>query len=345
ETPPHGICMFGQCSCILPWEGESCQDIVIAPLFKEINFTYANEGERYEVQMEIIQGTTPVTWQLLNGPQGLSLDPRSGLLIWPRTVAQKYPYVVQLRVENAVGSDENTFTLSVPLSYNATVTSLSVTGVLSHPVEVYIYGHVSLFKGGWEDKRGAVMVHICVKNKDTVRKLTAITNSQDGGRFEAIYYPNPADSGLFEVDARHPSDDYCGSQAQWTVLGMQVRPANGFHRLFLDDSKLPQVAKLINTGSMPLYNISVQLIGFGPPLKRLEVKPSNGTIVNRIFLSSLAPGENIPFDIELDANSSLRGNIGIVFTSDTGTVAVFWLNLRLDVRTPLLRATPNFLSA
>ncbi|CAH1780877.1 unnamed protein product, partial [Owenia fusiformis] len=131
ETPPHGICLFGQCSCILPWEGESCQDIVIAPLFKDVNLTSAKEGKRYEAQMDIKQGTRPVTWQLLNGPSGMSLDPRSGLLVWPRTLAQKEPYDVRMRVENVIGSDIFTFKLSVPFSYNATVTSLSVSGILS----------------------------------------------------------------------------------------------------------------------------------------------------------------------------------------------------------------------
>ncbi|CAH1790451.1 unnamed protein product, partial [Owenia fusiformis] len=169
--------------------------------------------------------------------------------------------------------------------------------------------------------------------------IPALTDLVDRGRYAAVYYPNPADSGLFEVGAQHPSEDRCTNQAQWTVLGMQVQPASAYHRRFLDDSNLTKVAQLVNTGSLPLYNISVQLRGFGPPLTRLIVKPSNRTATSdKLFLSDLDGGQSMPFDIELDANGSVRGRIGIIFTSQSGTVAIYWLNLRLDVRTPLLRA-------
>lgn len=55
----------------------------------------------------------PVTWTLVQGPDTMTIDGKSGAVTWPTPDALGSPHTVTIRASNAVGSDEQSFQLLV----------------------------------------------------------------------------------------------------------------------------------------------------------------------------------------------------------------------------------------
>jgi hypothetical protein len=53
----------------------------------------------------------PVTFSLVSGPQGMTLDPRTGLLTWPLPEAKGIGYSIVVRASDSDGFTDQTFTL------------------------------------------------------------------------------------------------------------------------------------------------------------------------------------------------------------------------------------------
>ena len=78
-------------------------------------------------------GTAPITWSLVSGPTGMTINPSSGLVSWTPAAVGSYP--VQIRATNTAGSNDQNYTIavaapdtvapSVPTNLTATVISKS----------------------------------------------------------------------------------------------------------------------------------------------------------------------------------------------------------------------------
>lgn len=59
------------------------------------------------------QGSNPVTWSLVQGPPGMTISASTGVLLWSNSTAIGSPHIVTIGADNSVGSDEETWVLSV----------------------------------------------------------------------------------------------------------------------------------------------------------------------------------------------------------------------------------------
>lgn len=83
-----------------------------------------------------------MSWTILKGPSGISVNERTGLVTWTYTYGSSTAYEIQVRASNIIGQHAVSWSLQVPLSYSAGVDKLEPSGVLPAPRFVRISGHV-----------------------------------------------------------------------------------------------------------------------------------------------------------------------------------------------------------
>lgn len=70
-------------------------------------------GDTYNAMPALVQGTQPLTWILLQGPTGMTIDAGTGAITWPNAQAAGDTHTVRIRVLNSAGSDTDQWTVSV----------------------------------------------------------------------------------------------------------------------------------------------------------------------------------------------------------------------------------------
>ena len=90
ESVPRGICSFGECQCSTPWYGEDCNILIYEPVLSAMNNSILQEAQQYITIIQLLQGSPPLSWILINGPNHLEVDQYSGLVSWARAEAGNY---------------------------------------------------------------------------------------------------------------------------------------------------------------------------------------------------------------------------------------------------------------
>ena len=56
ENPPRGHCLFGGCSCYLPWAGPNCDLELVPPVVSPVELVQsAEEGDLYTLSLSLTQ--------------------------------------------------------------------------------------------------------------------------------------------------------------------------------------------------------------------------------------------------------------------------------------------------
>ena len=72
------------------------------------------EGQTYtSLKPQLVKGTTPITWSLVEGPAGMRVNPITGVVSWPGTTSFGNPHHVTIAATNAWGSAQQSFNLTV----------------------------------------------------------------------------------------------------------------------------------------------------------------------------------------------------------------------------------------
>ena len=116
ESVPRGVCSFGECQCNAPWYGEDCSTLIHEPVIRPVNNSVLQEAQQYFIGLTLLQGTPPLSWNLITGPRRLEVDQYSGQVSWDRAEAGNHS--VSVRVENQVRYSEITWTLQVQPGYS-----------------------------------------------------------------------------------------------------------------------------------------------------------------------------------------------------------------------------------
>ncbi|RME46808.1 MAG: hypothetical protein D6795_14945, partial [Deltaproteobacteria bacterium] len=108
------------------------------PIVAEDRFTYQG----------VADGSPPLTWSLVEGPSGAVVNPSTGLVTWQTTADDAGTFDFVLRVENACGTDEQAFTVTVqPIGNEIRITSVSPSmGLTSGGLPIVLSGRN--FKAG-----------------------------------------------------------------------------------------------------------------------------------------------------------------------------------------------------
>jgi len=132
----------------------------------------------------LTQGTTPVIWSLVSGPTGMTINASTGVVSWPTPTATGSPFTITIRATNSAGYDDETWTLTVNVPGDRTVSL--VCGAPTATVNVTVV----LASGGNENVLGfsinydsAVLTYVSVvAGPDTPQGTTLIPNPSQPGR-------------------------------------------------------------------------------------------------------------------------------------------------------------------
>ena len=70
-------------------------------------------GSAYAYTPSLTQGTSPVTWSLVSGPSGMTVNSSTGAVSWPNPTTTGSPFSVTIRATNSLGSDDEQWALTV----------------------------------------------------------------------------------------------------------------------------------------------------------------------------------------------------------------------------------------
>lgn len=88
--------------------------VVRPPVVAAIADAIAGAGSAYTGPVpSLADGTLPVTWTLLEGPIGMTINPVSGQVSWPVVSAVGRPHTITIQAENIAGADAESWQLDV----------------------------------------------------------------------------------------------------------------------------------------------------------------------------------------------------------------------------------------
>ena len=341
ETTPHGVCTFGTCQCNSPWFGEDCNTLIYQPQIEPVNDVVLQEAEDYTENLRLTQGTPPLSWSLLLGPDRLAIDQLSGQITWRR--AQAGNYTVSVQADNRAGRATVTWSLCIKAGYNATLDIVSPnTYPGAQPVQ--LTGHVQ-YKAENVIKNllaSVVPVSIDITSEQTTRLLKTFTSRN--GNFSTIFYPARTEYGRYTARARHPSAVFQSTaQTQWQFLGIKATP------------RLIQLnGETIGTYEKTFYNATM-VISDGPAaLSNLRATPVLGNIVGlrvQVQLNGassvniLQPGDSVLMNINIETTGAFDAVFPIRLETMEGTTLYLSVNLRIAQILPSLVVSPPSVSS
>ncbi len=206
--------------CSLVWV--DCDVVIYKPQFEPVNSVALQEAQEYTHHLTLSQGTPPLTWTLLSGPDNLTLDQASGEITWNRARAGNH--TVSIQVENQVGIAKVAWTLEVEAGYSAFLSTVSPN--LSPKAQpVLLTGHVDYVAGNVIEEvlAGVVSVHVDICSGGATRTLNTFSNAD--GNFSVMFYPAAKEYGTYVVGARHPSSLQSVPQTEFVFVGMKSTPS------------------------------------------------------------------------------------------------------------------------
>ncbi len=88
-------------------------EVLSSPDINEIPNSSVATNSIYAVTATLIRGTKPVTWSVVSGPAGLTIDSATGHVVWSNPSMAGSPYEITVRATNSYGQDDETWTLTV----------------------------------------------------------------------------------------------------------------------------------------------------------------------------------------------------------------------------------------
>ncbi len=368
-VPARGVCISGSCSCNRPWYGENCNVEIFEPRIEQPSAPLElEEGRDLTFTPNLLQGTAPVSWELISGPgmssnflsipyvycsleiQGkhvydfldrLGFDSVNGTISLRRTDAGRLNVTVLAR--NSVGFDRLSLLVNVRATYNASLGPMAVdTFPSAQPVT--LSGSVQYDAGSYIKQLlySFVPIAVRVRHKKTGVVSGLSTFTKVDGTFRVVFNPPRTQYGAYEAVASHPRVPEAGNYTtDFNILGMRAVPK----RARLDGETVGNFSKdyaglieLENDGPKTLTNLTAE------PLHRTNLE-NNGVQIAALLggqgqLARLESGSKTPLTFNLTTKGAIRGSITIVIKSGEDTKTYLVLDVTIAQINPVLVVDP-----
>ncbi|KAK7073311.1 hypothetical protein SK128_022153 [Halocaridina rubra] len=337
---PHGICLQGSCICNRPWYGDNCDILIYTPQLQQEEPKFLLEGENFNLQTTLIQGTHPITWSFVQAPERSDVDYRTGEITLNGMRVGNYTFTV--RAQNQVGYDELSIFVVVSRTYTAKLDSLpDITLYVPQPIALTGFVEYEGVSPISTLLSGYVPVSVDVFNSLTGVLRTVNGYSNHSGYFSLTYYPSPNEYGVYEAWARHPSESQKSSQTSWKILGMKPNQ----HQLVLQGDTVgdfqwlyTNVTTLVNDGPGDLHSVQAQ------PLP-IQISAA-GIVLNITFngnniIPSFTQNSTVNMYISLQTPGALYSSFPFIIQSTEGTQITFTIIIDIRENLPILEAYPR----
>ena len=229
-------------------------NVLASPVINNIEPQMANEYEIYTgPKPELIKGDYPVTWSLLNAPEGITIDNSTGIISWDLPFSVNGTHPITIKAENSVGHDTLTWQLEVPIGYNVTVDADIDSA--SAGTQINLNGEANwLYRSG---SASNVPINLGIEVQGMMRKIETTTN--ENGQFSAVFNPLINEAGFYSVYASHPKEGFITEQDNFKLYGLVSEINKKSHTLKPGEIIQGQI-KLTNPGDLPLSEISYEII-------------------------------------------------------------------------------------
>ena len=336
ESVPRGVCSFGECQCNAPWYGEDCSILIHEPVVRQVNNSVLQEAQQYFISLTLLQGTPPLTWNLITGPRRLELDQYSGQVSWNRAEAGNHS--VSVRVENQVGYAEVTWTLQVQPGYSAKLDQVIPT-LYSYARPIVLTGNIEYVKDNLVEGflSGIVPVFIDIVSNGATRTLRTFTTVNSN--FSVIFHPAIREYGSYQAGSRHPGISKATPQTSWGILGFKATP-NPVHltgeAVKEFDKTFYNATIVCNDGPAALNGIKIISTFSDSDVLQIGIL-EKGLPSNNI----LEPGGKLTVDIKIVASNPLHGLFAILVTSTEGVSVQIGVSFQIEPILPTFLIQPS----
>ena len=340
ETIPHGTCIFGKCICNKPWYGEDCTEIIYEPIIEQINDVELQEAESYRQHINLTQGTPPLTWTLLLGPNYVLVNQHTGEISWLFPQSGRHRVLVQ--VENVVGKTTIEWYIHVIPGYNASLDPI-ISNIFSEAKAIYLSGHVEYVDGNVVKNILASIVPVYIDVISNGDKRVVKTLTEMDGSFSTVFYPASTEYGMYVAAARHPQSPEETAQIEWSILGMMASP----QVVYLSASTVSNITKtfynvtlLTNDGPLPLHSLNAT-VNLGT-ITNLNVQLTFGTLST---VDSLKSGDSVALNIIIEAAGALNVLFPVTIQTAEGIMLHLSVYLQIKQILPNLVVSPPSVNA
>lgn len=337
ESTPRGVCTLGHCQCNRPWHDVDCSILIYEPKIMPLNDTVLQEAQEYSSIVPLSQGTSPLSWTLLSGPELLTLDQLTGQVTWKN--AQAGNHTVSVQVENQVGTAEVAWMLCVKPGYNAVLFPVS-PNIYPRAQPITITGRVDYKSGNLvgDFLARVVPVHIDITSNGATRTVKAFTSPD--GSFSTVFYPVSTEYGTYIAGARHPSSLTFVPQTEWNILGMKATPRN----ILLNGEAVSEFEKTFYNATIVCNDGPATLHGVAATPSPL-IANSNHIRVQFLvrgapFNVTLEPGDKVAIDITVAALRPLSVLFPVVLEATSTTTLRLAVNVQIEPILPLFLINP-----
>ncbi|KAI0212202.1 hypothetical protein LSAT2_002886 [Lamellibrachia satsuma] len=343
KTPRRGICSTGRCLCSTPWLGDNCEILGLAPKITPVPQQTVVEGTTFRKALTTSEGTKPLTWILVSAPSGMDIDVVKVGITWT-AVARNDAYTVVVKVTNSIGADNMTFDIVVRPSYKAVLDPVP-SGPFLRALPVMISGKVVFLVSNSSLMGTDIPVSITIKSAVGLRTVQA-TTLYGTEVFHKRFYPYSSETGLFEVDARHPADEGFEAQLTWRVYGLSIWSSPASLSGYLDTYHLS--LNIMNTGVDPLTGLVIRNV-IAPFAVTLEEQATRQTCPLHLTScpvdTALMPGSDVRYNISIVADQPVSGYFRVVVTCTEGLARYVDIHGNFNLRKPKFAVTPSSISA
>ena len=340
NQPQQGTCIEGKCLCNRYWIGQDCEILVREPVIKPMTQDeILLEGQEYTKPLEILRGTLPIYWELVRGPEGMTVNPQNGLLKWQ---AKKVGTIMtSVAVTSGVGTDSTSWNMTVIPGYRTILDPLQQT-TYSRAASIRLSGRVMFETGNVIESvsSGRVPVDVLIMFDGTTRRYQTVTKADK--TFEVLFEPLPSEYGLYEAASKHPGVAASQPTVTWKVLGMRLKPpvaSISDETLSNVDKRYTDVSKLINDGPGKLTDIKVLSTSNVPSDIQLELYFGSTTTV-----PAMEPGTEVPISLKIKAPQAFN-KVRAFFTLGTAenVVATSIVDVQISFSRPAFEVSPKTL--
>lgn len=324
----NGICSRGECICNFGYYGPTCDFAQIPLVLGTLpNVTLPEFSPFASDTPTVIEGTTPIEWALLEGPQGMTINTQTGVVSWNNVLGNLNQFKITIRANNGISTRTITFYLQVVPSYYCNATTSAT--ILPLGSQVQIQGFCRYLNNS---ATGTVSVSIWVYNFKTGNRVFQ-HQTYPNGYFIFYFSPSSNEAGHYSISAFHPASPYYVEEDSFVIVGFRLtstyRSLSGVPGML----SLNNQTGLQNIGNTPLTGIVIEIFGTDSILHNVSVQ----------YPTSLAPQETVGLYITTHSNEQWIGNIIIRFSSTNLPLTPVTLTLGINYADlkPVLTASPS----